>query len=524
MIQSFISQAYKASIFFRLPPYFESTIFNLLYRMFCIMKEYFLGFLKHSYIFGLFQNPIMRLIVFAQFIFFSIVLTPGYSLQPLSTVTPILTSSIVEYKSLVLTLLLFTLPIIPIIIIVFSMKSKIRKKYLKFLRFEFIMFLFLIPVLLSTNISIDQHISFLIFLQLFRAIFIYFILSRIELTSYDVWSLFAVFIGVIFLESILAILQFLHNGLLDIPLESINAGIISLPDEKGNSYFRPLGTLYHPNTLATYMNLLIPISIAITFSQSLNFRRLGYTTVFLGFITSFITFSRWGFIMELFGAIISYTLCIYWFKDVFKKRYTSHLILFFSIFVCLISLIITHPYLKDRYYSLLNLGRLETSEILKIVITPDGFNQAIPLELTTADKSFTGREKLISQALYVIRRFPLGIGMGVFPYYVLNYNYTESLFIASVHNFYLLATSEIGIMGILIFIFLCLEFFHIFEKTMPYLNSQGKLLGIVSLSSLAIFLTRSMWEASPFGGHITLIVWTLMAVFISIVRKENVYL
>ena len=266
------------------------------------------------------------------------------------------------------------------------------------------------------------------------------------------------------LQAILAVAQFVGQG--SIGIKFIEAGIFS-PNSPGVANFildgekimRSYGSFLHPNVLAGFILLTIfcvyKLLIGNPKSEALNPKQIqtsklkiqnllfivGYLLLVFGL---FLTFSRTA--IAVFEAIS----LLFFLVEFFKLRKIEHaeqrlvdgkkLIKLFLLFViaCILSVAILFPYIKARFFT-------------------------ISLEEQAVDLRFFYNK----MAIQMIKEKPvLGTGIGNFVNY--SQNYPAYLRAASkmlgisgeipqwiyqpVHNIYLLIASEIGVLGLVVFL------------------------------------------------------------------------
>lgn len=503
---------------------YDSLFLTLLTRHIPPLLTHLLGIIKKRSTFTQLLSPLpWKYIVIYQFIFLSLIIAPGFSSQPSSVETPLLTSAIVRQKTFGLTLALLSLPLLPLLaLVVYRGKNTWQKEPPKLLRFDLILLVFVLLTGISVLTSVAIGTSFLMFLQFLRAVLIYFLFSRIVLSKSDVANMPYVFLIVVIVEGFLASAQFANQSLLGIPLESMNPAQSSA-SQAGVAYFRAIGTLSEPNALAGYVDLILSLCIVSILSRNRLLRNIGYIATAIGIATLFFTLSRWGLIVGFFAICFTVLCCKKWCHSSFREMADRGKVLFACTSLFVAMFLVINPHAMKRFSSSIALAPAEFEQVAKQVIERGQTPLAVESALRD-DKSFLGREKLLSQALYMIQRNPLGVGLGAFPYYLLNYDFTTSLilvpFLAPVHNLYLLLASELGILGLLAFLVGIAELLRLFLKYISSLGLPVKLFAVGSFASLVTFLVRSLWEVSPLGGHVMLIVWILMGLFINVVRHE----
>lgn len=311
-----------------------------------------------------------------------------------------------------------------------SHKSAIKDKR------NILLFLFLLIALISVFASSATKISAFRFLKLleFALLFVY-VFHKKETKMLQV--LF--YSGV--LQAILAIMQFIKQS--SIGIKFLEAGIFS-PDSPGVANFilngertlRSYGSFSHPNVLAGFLLLAIFCFYSLFLRKKIKMAPMGcYLLIVFGM---FLTFSRTA--IAVFGAMSLIYLLFKFFK-LKKIEYTEQrltdgkkLIKLFLLFAisCILAIAILSPYLKARFFTI----SIE--------------EQAVDLRI------FYNK-----MAVEMIKENPvLGIGIGSF----VNYSQKYPAYIRAaskvagtwiyqpVHNLYLLITTEMGVLGGIIFL------------------------------------------------------------------------
>lgn len=213
-------------------------------------------------------------------------------------------------------------------------------------------------------------------------------------------KLYTPLILAIVFESILAVAQFLKGGSLGFWILGERTFSISTPaiarfDYLGFVFLRPYATLPHPNVLAGF--LLLSMLIIISYKAGKMFK----VALILATITIFLTVSRAAVLILVI--LLLFTL---------GKKYPRQLIILF--------LVLT-PILYTRFSSVINYDNL----------------------------SLIRREELMGNALNYFLSSPFfGIGLNNFiPYISSELIAGPSKFLQPVHNIFLLALSETGILG-----------------------------------------------------------------------------
>lgn len=237
------------------------------------------------------------------------------------------------------------------------------------------------------------------------------------------------FFGVIF-ESALSFLQVFKNGSLngifyflgERFFNSQTPGIANA-SVNGQLFLRPYATFSHPNTLAGY--LIFAMTFIATYKKYVS-SKIFFLTILIGSTTLLLTLSRF--------AILTWAIYL--------------LFLFCS------------PFLKKckKNISNKNIATGILTAVLLILLTLFFFQNTPLVQRFTktkiAEESFVQREYLINQSLNMFVKNPV-FGVGINNYYNnLEKSKEKTLFIQPVHNIFLLALSQTGLIGFVYFLFI----------------------------------------------------------------------
>jgi putative inorganic carbon (hco3(-)) transporter len=240
------------------------------------------------------------------------------------------------------------------------------------------------------------------------------------------------------LQASIAIVQVERPGLLDLSSlgaaeeeeDVITNGSVDLPDvDTGTTFIsgeithRPTGLLIHPNVLALYLVLTIPVAAAVWLSfPEWHFQVLALVTFALGVVALYLSLSRSGWI-ALGGALGIAAFLIWRWKQLAISRFKRHIV----ILACL-ALVVAVGLKTDRILSRMR---------------------------DTADEALDFRRDLTVMAVRMIVDHPfLGVGLNSFVSTAEPYDATgmTRLKVYPVHNTFLLEMSETGLPGGLVFI------------------------------------------------------------------------
>lgn len=212
----------------------------------------------------------------------------------------------------------------------------------------------------------------------------------------------------VFIQSLIAIIQFLVNGSMGFWIlgeRTFTTSSLSIATFNwyGQLFLRPYATFPHPNVLAAYLVLGIPLLYLIYQNLKSRFAFLFPFTLMIATTATFLTFSR--------GALLFLVL-----EVIYLLKKQTKLLFILGFFLI--------PFLFVRFNSAFNFDYL----------------------------SFTRREQLAEIAINLFLKHPiLGVGLNNFVYEVASSKLIAgtSRFLQPVHNIYLLTLAETGLVGFL---------------------------------------------------------------------------
>lgn len=271
-------------------------------------------------------------------------------------------------------------------------------------------------------------------------------------------------LGAVF-ESVLAIAQFIKGGSLFFWILGERSFSVSTPaiatfDYQGLVFLRPYGTFSHPNVLAAF--LLVVLILLLNYKTSKTF--LKNAIIWLLTLTIFLTVSRASIVVLTVLLVINY-----------GKKYLKQL---FFLFILISPIIIT------RFSSLLNYDNISL--------------------IRRSELSQTAFSFFISSPFF-------GVGLNNFiPFISSEIISGSAKFLQPVHNIYLLALSETGIIGFIGWIIL-LRFIIQDRKVASFAyNSLFIILIWTSIFFLGLF--DHYFLTLPQGQRIIFLVWGLTLV------------
>jgi O-antigen ligase len=245
------------------------------------------------------------------------------------------------------------------------------------------------------------------------------------------------------------------------PLDASVRGAIVVQLPNGESFLRAYGTLPHPNILGGFalIFLLAPVVFFIREEKPNNFALL---LLIPGVALLALSFSRSAWL-----ALIVFCMVLTW-----KSRHFERKRLVFLLAVIALSFVIT----LFPYRELVQARTINTSSHAE-------------------EFSFIGRAWLNSEALNMIRAYPLtGIGIGSF-IIELGKRAGEGYVVEPAHNIFLLAGAELGIPGLLLMIAFFIAFVYRLYKT----QDQNAILVGAILTGLGVIsmFDHYLWTLAP---------------------------
>jgi len=326
------------------------------------------------------------------------------------------------------------------------------------------------------------------FYMIFRFVIIYFIFYYLK-NALDVKSdLKPIILSLLFgltLESFIGVSQYFSGGLLGLNLLGESEKTVSF-----RSILRIGGTLGHPNNLAKYLVLLIPLPVSLFLFVSLKkiYRILCFLIIFLSIFTLVLTLSRAAWIAFIFSMFVLILLGV-----------------------------------KARFFNLSKLLLIVLSSITLISAIAFGFHEMIEVRLFTGDYgSARSRISQMKVALNIIKHHPF-IGVGINNYFEVMHLYDNTFEMITltlqhiVHNSYLLIASEMGLPALFFFfLFVIFLFKYVVDKD---LNDQNKLSSAVKIglfSGQCSFLLQTTVMPTDLVSTPFLIFWIFSGVIVAL--------
>ena len=237
------------------------------------------------------------------------------------------------------------------------------------------------------------------------------------------------------------------------------ASVVQLSN--GIRFLRAYGTLPHPNLLGG----IVLVSLLGTSSLFLTGKKANYPILILhslGIILLVITFSRSAWLGLLAGLVFL----------IFKARYFDRKRLFLFLTASILTILLTLYPLRELVLTSVSNAPIATEQL-----------------------AIFGREWLSQQAVDMFRAQPFtGVGIGAFIIDLSSYA-VEGAIIEPVHNIFLLAMSELGILGLLLVLVLFILIgFNIFKAQKPQAILAST--AVIGLGVISIF-DHYLWTLAP---------------------------
>ena len=325
-------------------------------------------------------------------------------------------------------------------------------------------------------------LAFMEVFRMFKVLLLFFMLINHIRDEEDlriaVWAL----IGTLAFEGLISGLQIIKGGRLG--LDFLGE---APPDPDGDaSLWRVMGTLGHPNKLATFIESLLLLCLAAFLVEKKKILRYVAIVVFgLGLITLIMTGTRGAWI----GFIMAFAV-----------------FLFFS--------------LRNRHIDMKMIVKPAITAVLLMALVVVAFSDMLTERIFGDDYgSAASRIPMFQIAFNVISAHPIG-GVGINNYQVNMREYNDSVramryttIPRPVHNMYLLVTGETGFVG---FAMMMLMLFSLLATLLKTVSSSSPLIALTSiciLGGITAFCVHGMVDKHPPGGYAPF--YAMMAVAVS---------
>ncbi len=247
-----------------------------------------------------------------------------------------------------------------------------------------------------------------------------------------------------------------------------------------------------PNGLAAYLTLFVPIAISFVFYAKRKIIKVLFLLIsFLSMWSLMITFSRGGFLGILVGLFF---FVYFWIlqRKVVKRKYKIIMIVA-VLLVCLLSIYIL---MNSHVVDLLN--RKGTAE---------------------------SRISIWVESMQLVKDRPVfGHGINTYMRIFQAYRRVPSSSPTFAHNCYIQMAMEVGILGLVAFLFIIFKLFYEFFKKQKLLFFTSGNLRVVSfgiLSGIVAFLTHSFFDNNLYSLQLSSFLWYLIGIYVCSLKVEN---
>ncbi|MBN1494215.1 O-antigen ligase family protein [Candidatus Peregrinibacteria bacterium] len=428
----------------------------------------------------------LRFATLAKFFFYTFVFFLPFNINLIIYTAPVFSTGIFNpYSSFFIYIADFFL----IFALLFWAVAIFKKEYNEEIRYgNPFVFMLLILLVVAAEISVffarDNILAILTVIRLFEFGIVYFIIQN-KIVSLQ--TVINVFIASVSLQALIAIMQFLLQGSLN--LQFLGESVVS-PQTYGaakmavadDAVMRPYGTFPHTNILAGYLVM----AILFTFYKLLKKETIVFPLLLLQIGALILTFSR--------TALLA--LIIAWFIYISVKNTKIPYKLILLILTCILLFIVVFN-LENLIYS-----RLIFNDISNLNERVFYFN--------------LGKAILFAA--------PFGIGIGNFT--LVMQNFTNAKIapwdFQPVHNIYMLMVNEIGIPGLVVFSAAIITFgIYLFRK-IKKTHSFQKQLNVILLCSLGAYIVLGMFDHYLFSLYQGLVLtFLLFGIYGRSLTEEN---
>lgn len=326
--------------------------------------------------------------------------------------------------------------------------------------------LFELWVFISIFVSSSWQLGLYTYIRVVQGIIFIILISRLHL---DFVKLRIAFILAAIFQSLLALYQFFVQKV----FASKWLGIaLHVPYELGQfvvetnlgRYLRSYGTFGHPNILSGFLAVSLLFTLSLYYHPIKNriLRVLLFGSTLLELLGMFVTFSKSGWLGLAVGAVIFIAFTVLFEKK--EKRMLSvpsAYLYIIVVFIIILGVVFKEPFLA-RFSGA---GRLELRSTFERIMQ---YRQAI---------------KLLSVHPFV----GVGVGGYTLAYYTELDNSLAAYEYQPVHNVYLLVASELGIIGLALFLWIILYPWIVFFKE-KHLNFQLAVIVSISITCCIAFI------------------------------------
>ena len=337
---------------------------------------------------------------------------------------------------------------------------------------------------ISAFFSQDKTLSFAMFIILLRGFIIYIYYANNVHSEKEVRLILAMLISGVLIQFLVGTLQYFTGGTLGLTLFGEGDRAFRTTLAGASAVSRIGGTIGSPNSLAMYLNLILPIIFSFIFIRTKPvFRWIAAITFILGGLTEVLTMSRGGWV-ALTAAVIIALYGI--FKKQYQSRVKSYVLTMTLILLITLPVIVTFVDVQKRLFE-------------------DDYGAAY------------GRVPQMKIALNIIAHNPFtGIGLNNYTTVMNRYDRTREnksyQFPYPVHNAFLLIAAESGLPALFCFV---LIFVGILKKSALFFKSDDQFLSILGIGSFCGIITWLI-HAQFRMAHANLFLWFLIGLLVAI--------
>lgn len=305
------------------------------------------------------------------------------------------------------------------------------------------------------------------------------------------------------IQSVIAVSQFIANHSIGLKFLGESELSPNLPGVakifiENQKHIRSYGTFPHPNILAAFLVIQIVLLIYFYFRP----RVLEFHKNIEGYVSREIQFSK----RQMFLGLILFFITLLAFAFTFSRSAYISFFLASTAFIYL-NMKIFKPYLK---YVL-------TGVLFSVIILSSGILISRSLQKTFLSvQSLEERNTYFNVSCEIISSHPfIGIGIGQFVYneHLIN-SYLEGWIYQPVHNIYLLIASELGLVGLALFILIIL-----FYLVKYFADKNGNILTLLWLCVILCFLLISFFDHYFWDLEQGMIIFLLPFLFLNFDNK-----
>ena len=402
------------------------------------------------------------------------------------------TTPYVQLKGLPLTMFDIAFALL-IVYWIFQLLSR-EKDYCFFPSISIPALLYILLAGISAFSSQDRELSFSMLFLIMKAYLVFLYFANNIRTKEEILGIIAVLTFGIFIQSSIGIMQHISGGTLGMDIFGEGERAFRTTVSGYTFLTRVGGTLGDPNSLAMYLNFILPILLCFLFTKThLKLRLFAGTVFFSGVLAEIFTLSRGGWIALSSGLIIA-LYGIY--KGKLKSRLKSIAIILIIISFFTVTILGFFPDVRARLFE-------------------DDYGAAY------------SRVPMIKVAYNVIKDNPLrGVGLNNYTTVMNRYDRTrENIsynFPFPVHNAFLIIASESGLLALFCFLLVILGNFR---KSMLFFKGKYCFLSILGIGCICGILTWIIHAQfkMDFAG-INVVLWFSMGMVAALHRMLQVSL